>query len=70
MSAQENSDLHTESTREMRISDPYPWVTIDEMGEQFRSHTAHEDGVDENGVKWEGWTYAPRSTEELKAAGY
>lgn len=70
MSEYEDADQQTAVPRAERITDPYPWVTIDEMGEQFRAHTAHEDGVDENGVVWEGWTYAPRSTEELKAAGY
>jgi hypothetical protein len=41
-------------------NDPYPWVTIDEDGSEFRTHTAHEDGVDENGIKWQGWKFAPR----------
>lgn len=41
-------------------TDPYPWKTIDENGEEFRTHTAHEDGLDENGVLWEGWVYDPR----------
>jgi hypothetical protein len=41
-------------------NDPYPWVTIDENGDEFRTHTAHEDGVDENGIKWQGWKFAPR----------
>lgn len=45
--------------------DPYPWVTIDENGEEFRTHTAHEDGVDELGNEWSGWEYRPRSAEEL-----
>jgi hypothetical protein len=40
--------------------DPEPWVTLDENGKEFRTHTAHEDGLDENGVMWNGWTYDPR----------
>jgi hypothetical protein len=68
---QENSTrrLQTESTREMRTSDPYPWVTLDENGKEFRTHTAHEDGYDKNGNLWEGWTYSPRNAEELSEDG-
>lgn len=53
----------------MASNDPYPWVTTDENGAEFRTHTAHADGVDENGVEWEGWRYEPRSDAELEAAG-
>jgi hypothetical protein len=49
--------------------DPYPWVTMDD-GQEFRTALAHEDGVDENGILWSGWTYAPRSQGELDALGY
>lgn len=47
--------------------DPYPWVCIDETGEEYRTSIAREDGIDENGVEWSGWTYAPRSQQELDA---
>lgn len=57
--------LHTEPTREMRTSDPYPWLTITEDGKEFRAHTAHADGYDSEGRLWEGWVYSPRSAEEL-----
>lgn len=57
--------LHTDVTRETRTSDPYPWVTIDEEGNEFRTHTAHADGVDSEGQVWEGWVYSPRSAAEL-----
>lgn len=60
-----NPTMLTEPTREMRTSDPYPWVTVDETGNEFRTHTAHADGYDSEGRLWEGWVYAPRSTEEL-----
>lgn len=51
-------------------NDPYPWVTVDENGEEFRVHTAHKDGMDEHGNVWEGWVYAPRAREELDRAGF
>lgn len=42
--------------------DPEPWVRPDENGRPFRAHTAHEDGVDENGVEWTaGWEHDPRA---------
>lgn len=47
--------------------DAYPWVRIEEDGSEFRTHTAHEDGVDENGVEWSGWTYDPRESERTYA---
>lgn len=50
--------------------DPYPWRCDDENGEEFRAALAHEDGIDENGVEWSGWTYSPRSQDELDALGY
>ena len=50
--------------------DPYPWVTIDENGDEFLVHTTHEDGMDEYGNVWEGWVYAPRTREELDKAGF
>lgn len=50
--------------------DPYPWVTSDGEGGEFRTHTAHEDGIDAEGELWEGWVYAPRTREELDRAGY
>lgn len=43
--------------------DPYPWVTIDFDGSEYRVHTAREDGVDENGIVWQGWVFAPRPKE-------
>lgn len=57
--------LRTDVSRETRTSDPYPWVTIDEEGNEFRTHTAHADGVDSEGRIWEGWVYSPRTAEEL-----
>lgn len=65
MADQASRSLHTEPTREMRTSDPYPWVTIDEEGNEFRAHTAHADGYDSEGRLWEGWVFAPRSAAEL-----
>lgn len=50
--------------------DPYPWVTIDFDGSEYRVHTAQEDGVDENGIVWQGWVYAPRTREQLDRAGF
>ena len=41
--------------------DPYPWLMVDAEGNETRTHTAHEDGVDEFGNEWEGWTYSPRT---------
>lgn len=51
-------------------NDPYPWVTIDEDGNEYRVHTAHVDGLDDQGHLWEGWVYAPRTREQLEKAGY
>lgn len=57
-------ELATEPTREMRTSDPYPWLFIDYDGEETRVHSifADEDGNDRI---FEGWVYSPRSAEEL-----
>lgn len=57
--------LLTDVTRETRTSDPYPWLTIDEEGNEFRTHTAHADGYDSEGQLWQGWIYSPRTAEEL-----
>lgn len=65
MADQSSRILEVEPTREMRTSDPYPWVTITEDGSEFRTHTAHADGYDSEGNYWNGWVYAPRSAEEL-----
>ena len=51
-------------------NDPYPWVTIDFDGSEYRVHTAHVNGLDEQGDLWEGWVYSPRSNEELERAGF
>lgn len=58
------------SDTSLPIGDPYPWVTTDENGAEFRTHTAHEDGFDAKGNEWSGWTYSPRSSEELRALGF
>lgn len=50
-------------------NDPYPWVTIDEDGNPFRAHTAHEDGFDVEGNEWSGWEYKPRTDAELMQEG-
>lgn len=57
-------------TDQTATHDPYPWVTIDEDGKEFRTHTAHADGYDAHGNYWQGWEYKPRTDAELAAAGY
>lgn len=57
--------LLTDVTRETRTSDPYPWLTVDEEGNEFRTHTAHADGYDSEGRLWQGWIYSPRTAAEL-----
>lgn len=54
----------------LTAGDPYPWLTIDESGEEFRTALAHEDGFDEYGAEWSGWTFSPRAQEELENLGY
>lgn len=49
--------------------DPAPWMTIDEEGNAYRARHAHEDGVDADGHLWSGWTFAPRSYNELRKLG-
>lgn len=46
--------------------DPYPWLTIDENGEEFRTHGGHIVGI----YPAPGWTFSPRSNEELEALGF
>lgn len=49
--------------------DPAPWVCIDEEGNYYRARYAQEDGVDAEGRIWSGWTFSPRSHEDLRKLG-
>jgi hypothetical protein len=58
-------DEFNETVEERQAEDPEPWVTLDENGHEFRTRHAHEDGTDEYGRVWSGWTFAPREPGEF-----
>ena len=49
-------------------NDPYPWLTIDDEGNEFRVHPGRIDDTDPEQL--EGWTFSPRSDEELLSLGF
>lgn len=41
------------------MTDSYPWVTIDENGKEFRTHSISRESVVVDELSADGWFYDP-----------